>query len=242
MHYLHCEVMHSIPKLWIRWHFVVWIGRWTVLDHKLYLEGMINLIARDTSKWTLTWYYFLPLAILEIIKWFFRDSYRRILMGSTIRKRKMYEEFLAKVSILGKTINSWQKWEIKRWFLENLDKWERLTVADALEATSFEDGADVVRQGEPGDDFFIIVDGNASVTQFRNEGEEGQEVGVLGPSDYFGEIALMLDRPRAATVTAVGPLKCVKLDRARFERVLGPCSDILKRNIRQYNSFVSLSV
>merc|ERR1711915_566800 len=154
-----------------------------------------------------------------------RDSYRRILMGSTIRKRKMYEEFLSKVSIL-----------------ENLDKWERLTVADALEATSFEDGADVVKQGEPGDDFFIIVDGNASVTQFRNEGEDSQEVGVLGPSDYFGEIALMLDRPRAATVTAVGPLKCVKLDRARFERVLGPCSDILKRNIRQYNSYVSLSV
>ena len=42
---------------------------------------------------------------------------------------------------------------------ENLDKWERLTVADALEATSFEDGAAVVRQGMPGDDFYIIVDG-----------------------------------------------------------------------------------
>jgi len=154
-----------------------------------------------------------------------RDSYRRILMGSTIRKRKMYEEFLSKVSIL-----------------ENLDKWERLTVADALEATSFEDGSAVVKQGEPGDDFFIIVDGSASVTQYRCEGEESQEVGLLGPSDYFGEIALMLDRPRAATVTAQGPLKCVKLDRARFERVLGPCSDILKRNIQQYNSFVSLSV
>lgn len=41
-----------------------------------------------------------------------RDSYRRILMGSTIRKRKMYEEFLSRVSIL-----------------ENLDKWERLTVS-----------------------------------------------------------------------------------------------------------------
>merc|ERR1719208_790369 len=61
-----------------------------------------------------------------------RDAYRRILMGSTIRKRKMYEEFLAKVSIL-----------------ENLDKWERLTVADALEATAFEDGEAVVKQGEP---------------------------------------------------------------------------------------------
>merc|ERR1711923_21058 len=153
-----------------------------------------------------------------------RDSYRRILMGSTIRKRKMYEELLAKVSIL-----------------ENLDAWERLIVADALEAVSYEDGEAVVKQGEHGDDFFIIVSGSATVTQYRAEGGESEEKGQLGPSDYFGEIALMLDRPRAATVTAKGQLKCVKLDRARFERVLGPCADILKRNIAHYNSFIKLT-
>ena len=62
---------------------------------------------------------------------------------------------------------------------ENLDKWERLTVADALEATSFEHGDAVVKQGEPGDDFYIIVDGSATVTQFRAEGEESQEVGFV---------------------------------------------------------------
>jgi cAMP-dependent protein kinase regulator len=67
-------------------------------------------------------------------------------------------------------------------------------------------------------------------------------VGRLGQSDYFGEIALLLDRPRAATVIAKGPLKCVKLDRQRFERVLGPVSEILKRNISRYTSFVSLYV
>ncbi|XP_058126179.1 cAMP-dependent protein kinase type I regulatory subunit isoform X1 [Anopheles ziemanni] len=154
-----------------------------------------------------------------------RDSYRRILMGSTIRKRKMYEEFLSRVSIL-----------------ESLDKWERLTVADALEPVSFEDSETIVKQGEPGNDFYIIVEGCATVMQKRGENEEAAEVGRLGPSDYFGEIALLLDRPRAATVIARGPLKCVKLDRARFERVLGLCADILKRNITQYNSFVSLSV
>lgn len=154
-----------------------------------------------------------------------RDSYRRILMGSTIRKRKMYEEFLSRVSIL-----------------ENLDKWERLTVADALEPVRFDNGETIVRQGEPGDDFYIIVEGTAIVKQNRTEGEEPTEVGKLAAGDYFGEIALLLNRPRAATVVACGPLKCVKLDRARFERVLGLCADILKRNITQYNSFVSLSV
>ncbi|XP_013775542.1 cAMP-dependent protein kinase regulatory subunit-like isoform X1 [Limulus polyphemus] len=154
-----------------------------------------------------------------------RDTYRRILMGSTIRKRKMYEEFLSKVSIL-----------------ESLDKWERLTVADALEPVQFNDGEVIVEQGQPGDDFFIIEEGTAVVLQRRSENEPQVEVGNLGSSDYFGEIALLLDRPRAATVKAKGPLKCVKLDRARFERVLGPCADILKRNMTHYNSLISLSV
>jgi cAMP-dependent protein kinase regulator len=152
-----------------------------------------------------------------------RDSYRRILMGSTIRKRKMYEEFLSKVAIL-----------------ESLDKWERLTVADALEPVQFADGEEIVKQGDPGDDFFIITEGSAKVLQKKSDGEEQVEVGKLGPSDYFGEIALLLDRPRAATVVANGLLKCVKMDRSRFERVLGPCSDILKRSIAQYNSYVNL--
>ena len=41
---------------------------------------------------------------------------------------------------------------------ENLDKWERLTIADSLEPVQFEDSQEIVRQGEPGDDFFIIVE------------------------------------------------------------------------------------
>ena len=48
-----------------------------------------------------------------------------------------------------------------------MDKWERLTVADALEATSFEDGDVVVTQGESGNDFFIILDGSAIVSIFN---------------------------------------------------------------------------
>lgn len=42
--------------------------------------------------------------------------------------------------------------------IESLDKWERLTVADALEPVQFEDGQEIVRQGDPGEDFFIITE------------------------------------------------------------------------------------
>ena len=61
-----------------------------------------------------------------------RESYRRVLMDSTIRKRATYTSHLAKVSIL-----------------ESLDDWERLTIADALEPVAFEDGERVVEQVRP---------------------------------------------------------------------------------------------
>ena len=71
-----------------------------------------------------------------------RDSYRMILMGSTIRKRKIYEELLGKVSILS-----------------SLEDWERMTIADSLVPVTFEDKEVIMRQGEPGEEFFIIVSG-----------------------------------------------------------------------------------
>lgn len=64
-------------------------------------------------------------------------------------------------------------------------------VADALEPVSFESGSTVVRQGEPGDDFYIIVEGTAVVMQARSPSEEPIEVGRLGTSDYFGENRIM---------------------------------------------------
>ena len=73
---------------------------------------------------------------------FSRDSYRRILMGSTMRKRKMYEELLGHVSILS-----------------SLDTWERVTIADSLVPVTFAPDTEVMRQGQRGEEFFIIVEG-----------------------------------------------------------------------------------
>lgn len=152
-----------------------------------------------------------------------RDTYRKILMSLQQQKRETYDDFLSKVRIL-----------------DNLQDWERLTVADALESVSFESGEDIVREGDVGNEFFIVCDGTADVTQKSKNGTI-KKVGQLGPSDYFGELALILDRPRAATVTAKSFLKCVKLDRSRFERVMGPVMDILKRT-DYYKEYIQSSV
>lgn len=151
-----------------------------------------------------------------------RETYRKILMSLQQQKREKYDDFLSKVRIL-----------------DNLKDWERLTVADALEAVSFEAGMAIVREGEVGNEFFIVIDGTADVTQKCNG--VIKRVGQLGPSDYFGELALILDRPRAATVTAKTYMRCVKLDRSRFERVMGPVMDILKRT-EYYKEYIKYSV
>ena len=61
-------------------------------------------------------------------------------------------------------------------------------MADALEPVSFEDNSTIVKQGEPGDDFYIITEGSASVLQRKSESDDPIEVGKLGPSDYFGKL------------------------------------------------------
>jgi len=75
-----------------------------------------------------------------------------------------------------------------------------------------------VEQGDEGDSFFIIVSGEAVVTKtitVENEDgttdEEVVEVNRLHKGDYFGELALLTNRPRAATVTAVGDVDCIRL-------------------------------
>ncbi|XP_063719299.1 cAMP-dependent protein kinase type I-alpha regulatory subunit-like [Symsagittifera roscoffensis] len=153
-----------------------------------------------------------------------RESYRMLLMGNTLKKRKMYEEFLKKVPLL-----------------ESLDSWELLTLADSLESSHYKGGDVIMQQGEEGDCFYIIVQGEAKVYQKKEGQSEEVDVGTLSTSQYFGEIALILNKPRAATVKASSDsLEVVKISKERFERVLGPCQDILKRNLENYNSIVAL--
>src|SRR5262245_31124575 len=78
----------------------------------------------------------------------------------------------------------------------------------------YADGEALMRQGEPGNRFFLIVSG--AVTVERN----GRAIARRGAGDYLGEISLLDGRPRTATVVAEGPVHAIVLDRRDFDRLL----------------------
>jgi hypothetical protein len=82
----------------------------------------------------------------------------------------------------------------------------------ALRSTerSYDAGTAVVRAGEAGDEFFVIAEGEVDVE--RGDGRHKR----LAGGDFFGEIALLRDVPRTATVCAVGPVTAVVVEREQF--------------------------
>ena len=79
------------------------------------------------------------------------------------------------------------------------------------------DGTAVVSQGEVGDRLYIVKDGEAEVVA---RGDDEQELATLSKNDYFGEIALLKDVPRTATVRAKGTLELYSLEREDFQNLL----------------------
>jgi CRP-like cAMP-binding protein len=89
-------------------------------------------------------------------------------------------------------------------------------LASALQLVQFDDGEYVIRQGDPGRTFFLIDEGSAAVSR------DGRPLRTLGPGAGFGEIALIDDVPRTASVRAIGPLTAYSIDRDEFlEAVTG---------------------
>lgn len=83
-------------------------------------------------------------------------------------------------------------------------------IAGLASEVAFAAGDDIVRQGEPGTGFFIIVTGRAQVVR------DGDVLRELGPGDFLGEIALVDGNPRTATVTALEPIDGLTVDRTDF--------------------------
>ena len=118
-----------------------------------------------------------------------------------------------------------------------MDHYERSKLADAVKEERYHPTEYVIKEGESGNIFYLIVEGEAVATKTLEPGHPPKEVKHYKPGDYFGELALLKNEPRAANVIAKTKLKVVALDRNSFKRLLGPLDEILKRNMDAYNNY-----
>ena len=85
-------------------------------------------------------------------------------------------------------------------------------IADEL---NFREGKILTRQGGPGREMFILLEGKVKVE--RN----GEQINTLGPGDFLGEGALVLGKPRNATITSTSPLRALVISEGNFKQLLG---------------------
>lgn len=85
-------------------------------------------------------------------------------------------------------------------------------LAECSQTVTFRPGKVVIRQGDEGNEFFVIKRGTADVMV------DGRKVATLKERDYFGESALLRDAPRTATITVVNEVEAIKITRAAFQK------------------------
>jgi CRP-like cAMP-binding protein len=88
-------------------------------------------------------------------------------------------------------------------------------LAKRMEREEVGPGTVLVREGEPGDRFYVVFAGMLSVANTAMGTRE-----ILRPGDYFGEVALAMDIPRTATVSAITPAVVASCDRETFDEFL----------------------
>jgi CRP/FNR family cyclic AMP-dependent transcriptional regulator len=95
-------------------------------------------------------------------------------------------------------------------FFSGLSKRELDAVAREVDELDFPAGRVLIRQGEFGHEFFVIVEGTAEVLQ------DDAAIAEMGPSDFFGELALLEEERRTATVRATSPMRVLVMTRQSF--------------------------
>ncbi|KAH0808665.1 hypothetical protein GEV33_014120 [Tenebrio molitor] len=128
-----------------------------------------------------------------------RQTFRRILLKSAFKKRKMYESLIESVPML-----------------KTLQPYERMNLADALVPKTYTSGDRIIKQGDAADGMYFVEDGVVIISVLDDSGKE-VEINRLGKGGYFGELALVTHRPRAASAYAEAEVKLAYNRRAALE-------------------------
>jgi len=141
-----------------------------------------------------------------------RETFNHIVKDAAVKRRNKYDNFLKDVVLIS-----------------SLGAYERSQVADCLKAETFEQGATIVKQDEPGDKFYILEEGTLFALK------DDKKVMDYKPGDYFGELALLKNQPRAASIqVSSGQAKVLSMSRLSFNKMLGPLQHILQGKADSY--------
>ena len=105
----------------------------------------------------------------------------------------------------------------------NCSKHELEEIAHIADEIDLNEGKEMTREGSRGREFFVLLEGDADVTK------DGQSINKLGAGDFFGEIALVSDTPRTATVTATSPVRALVITDRSFRRLLDESPEIQRK-------------
>ncbi|XP_054257795.1 cAMP-dependent protein kinase type II regulatory subunit-like [Macrosteles quadrilineatus] len=144
------------------------------------------------------------------------QTFRRIVHKITYEKRLMYESLINNVPLL-----------------KTLEPFECSNLVDALTPKTFRDNDEIIKQGEQADGMYFVISGTVRLVVKYDNGTDAL-LKVLSGGDYFGELGLLTNKPRAASAISVGVSHLAFLDREAFERLLGPCMAVMRRNICDY--------
>ncbi|TMS16426.1 cAMP-dependent protein kinase type II-alpha regulatory subunit, partial [Larimichthys crocea] len=138
-----------------------------------------------------------------------RATFRRLIVKNNAKKRRMYECFIESVPLL-----------------KSLEATERMKIVDVLGVKQFSDGERIITQGDKADCFYVVESGEVKImmkSKTKADHADNAEVEITRCSrgHYFGELALVTNKPRAASAYAVGDIKCLVIDVQAFERLLG---------------------
>jgi len=141
-----------------------------------------------------------------------RETFNHIVKDAAVTRRTKYDTFLKSVTLIS-----------------GLEAYERSQIADALKVETKASGDILIKQGDPGDKFYIVEEGSLYAMK------DGNRVMDYKAGDYFGELALLKNQPRAASIYVESPsAKVLCMSRTSFTKMLGPLQEILQKNVGWY--------
>jgi putative ABC transport system ATP-binding protein len=115
----------------------------------------------------------------------------------------------------------------------NLTPTELINIAERMKTRRFSDGQPIIRQGDTGEEFFLLASGSVSVNVATSDQPE-RRMATMSVGDFFGERALITGEPRNATIVAEGPVEAYALGKDDFQNALNLSASFKEQLVGAY--------